>query len=58
MIKSLFEKFTKWFLLKIVGRIKWKLLGGVTDADRAEIHKLLKTITSCLLGVETTSRPT
>lgn len=41
-IKSIYEGVTRWFLLDFVGKIKWKLKGGLTDQDREKLHKLLE----------------
>lgn len=41
-IRSIYEGVTRWFLLDFAGKIKWKLKGGLTDADRAKLHELLE----------------
>lgn len=40
-IRSIYEGFTRWILLDVVGKIKWPLKNSLTDTDKAEIHKLL-----------------
>lgn len=41
-IKSIYEGATRWFLLDFIGKVKWKLKRGLTEEDKARLHKLLE----------------
>lgn len=40
-ISSIYERFTRWFLIDVVGKVHWRLKGGLTNADKDELHRLL-----------------
>jgi signal peptidase I len=40
-IRSIYERITRWFLLDFASKVHWRLRGGLTDEDRAQLKELL-----------------
>lgn len=41
-LKSIWGDITRFFLLDVVGKVRWKLKHGLTDQDKAKVHELLR----------------